>query len=453
MRILIVQESLLDESPIICDFSAFLKSYGNEVFLLIQRSEKNLLGEIKKISPDIIFIQAEILGWNWARRITREIKREFKEVKIGAFGSLPTFYMTDSNLDVDFLILGEPELPALNLISYLSGEKADLRNIFLRSEDGKYISYGFSPLEIDLNSLPLPDRKIYERYKLLTDFPVKRFIISRGCMLSCSFCYISALKNVFGLRLRKKFPERAVQDVISVKEKYPLSFVHFSDDIFPVYDRRWLSDFCNMWKKEVKLPFSIFAIASFINDDVARILKDAGCRLVIFGLETYNEERRAGFLEKKGVSNSVIENAFGSLKKAGIYVGTTNIIGLPSEEIDDWFKTAEYNFALKTDLPLATKFTYIPHTKISSNSCFDWEAEEFRDIFPLCAGSKLFLNISKFVMRNNIDFLLPVLKLFSLSYLSLKMKRIYSIRFLDGVKYLISAGLINQRTNVLNGLS
>lgn len=438
MKICIIQRKGIEESPIICELSALLKQEGNETYLLIHSYEKNLLSAIKKEGADIIAIQSEIGDEEWSKKICMEIRENFPKSKIVSFGSIPTFYQEKSEIPADFLVVGEPEVPFLSLINFLEGKELELINVI--SKDS--IPTKIQPTDFDLDSLPMPDREIYySRYKVLRDFPVKRFLMSRGCVLSCSFCYISGLKNIMGkIKVRFKSPERVVKEVLHVFGKYPLRFVHFSDDLFPVWNRTWLEKFCKIWKDEIKLPFSIVTLSNFLNDKVSSSLKEAGCKFVIIGVETYNEKKRIEELEKTSVTNSIIEGAVNSLSKFGIKAVSINIVGLPGEDIHDWFKTAEFNRKTGISLAIASEFVPIPKTPLGSLSVSNDKSniDYVRNIFSLASRSKLFQKISLIFL--GFEPMRFILSKIGEAYLMLKLKSLYEVRFLEGLIYFIRIG-------------
>lgn len=453
MKICIIQRKGIEESPVICDLSSVLIQEGCETFLLIQAYEKDLFQTIKKMGVDVLAVQSEIGDEQWVRDMISEIKYNFPRTPVVSFGSIPTFMQKKSNLGADFLVVGEPEIPFVSIVNYLKGTNNELINV-IDMNNGEHAN--IQPLEFDLNSLPMPDRDIYyRRYKFLRDFPVKRFLMSRGCVLSCSFCYISALRNLLGkVKVRFKAPERVIQEVLDVKNKYRLDFVHFSDDLFPVWNKSWLEKFSSLWSKEVRLPFSIVTLSNFINDRVAELLKEAGCKFVIVGVETYDEKRRIVDLEKTSVTNSVLIGAVDSLRKKGIRTLSVNIIGLPGEDLSDYFKTAEFNRTIGVDFALGSPFVPIPGTILGDKLTgrqYDSEKKKIlyyvMDVFPLASKNETFQVLSMRAYKN------PILSfLFSKigqAYSLLKLKTLYNVSFLEGLKYFMKVGTFkDRRTNL-----
>lgn len=85
------------------------------------------------------------------------------------------------------------------------------------------------------------------------------------------------------------------------------------DDHFAL-SKEWLEDFSTEYKLEIAVPFTCNVRADSVDEERVKLLKESGCRLVHFGIETGNEELR-NVLLRKNISNRQIENAVGLLKK------------------------------------------------------------------------------------------------------------------------------------------
>ena len=98
----------------------------------------------------------------------------------------------------DYIIVGEGELPMLQLLSYLEdgiGTLADVPSLRYLEKD-TYHTNPLAPLIMDLDSLPYPKRE----NSLQMDYRMRRSIgilTGRGCPFHCAFCYEGAAsKNV-----------------------------------------------------------------------------------------------------------------------------------------------------------------------------------------------------------------------------------------------------------------
>ncbi|MCA9429339.1 MAG: radical SAM protein, partial [Candidatus Omnitrophica bacterium] len=84
-----------------------------------------------------------------------------------------------------------------------------------------------------------------------------------------------------------------------------------------------------------------------INDDLARAMKEAGCELISFGVESGNPE----ILEstKKGITLDQVREGVGAAKRAGIMTFCYFIIGLPGETEETIQDTIDFAKELDPD--------------------------------------------------------------------------------------------------------
>ena len=176
-------------------------------------------------------------------------------------------------------------------------------------------------------------------------FPWKKFSTGRGCIHACSFCWNPTVADLYhssrGSFTRRKSPRRAVDEVLAVKEKYPLRNVHFSDDLFTVRSA-WLEEFAPLYRKEVGIPFSCNSSIELATERNMRALAEAGCRCVCIGVETGNERLRSKILNKT-VTNEDVRRAADTIHRFGMEVATFNMLAAPGESLQDAFDTIALN--------------------------------------------------------------------------------------------------------------
>jgi radical SAM superfamily enzyme YgiQ (UPF0313 family) len=138
------------------------------------------------------------------------------------------------------------------------------------------------------------------------------------------------------------------------------------DDIFGL-DFKWLKDFLSLYRKRVGLEFSCLVKADAVrkHKDYAKLLKDAGCRMVAFGIESGSERLRNELL-KKEISNEDILSAASMLHDAGIKFRAFNIVGLPNETLKDAYETVQLNIDIKTDYPWCAIYLPIKDTALAN---------------------------------------------------------------------------------------
>jgi radical SAM superfamily enzyme YgiQ (UPF0313 family) len=211
----------------------------------------------------------------------------------------------------------------------------------------------------------MPDRDLYFRYKFIGRFPWKKFTTGRGCIHACSFCWNPTVADLYqtgrGSFTRRKSPRRAVDEVLAVKERYPLRNVHFSDDLFTVKSA-WLEEFAPLYRREVGVPFSCNSSIELATERNVRALAEAGCRCVCIGVETGNEKLRSKILNKT-VTNDDIRRAAEVIHRFGMEVATFNMLAAPGESLEDAFHTILLNQEIQADHVRVNIAVPLPHTQ------------------------------------------------------------------------------------------
>ncbi|KPJ62037.1 MAG: hypothetical protein AMJ42_00295 [Deltaproteobacteria bacterium DG_8] len=344
-----------------------LRSGGHEVDLILtDEHPKNYLDLIDQYNPDLIGFSFMTGNRRWAFKITKEIKKKLNKPIV--FGGVhPTLFPEDIDFSyVDYICIGEGEYPVLDLMNAIENGNncSKIQNLWV-SKNGSVIKNPLRDLIQDFDSLPLPYREIYYKYKFIRDLPIKRFVSGIGCPYRCTFCHNPMQIKMYkgkGKFVRKKSMDRVIKEVSHVKDRFVLKRVHFSDDTFTL-DEKWLMKFLEAYQKEINLPFSCNIRIDQVNEDIVREMYESGCWGIAFGIESGSERIRNGLLKKNLKEEDIITNSK-IIKKYGIKIRTTNLMGLPEETLEDAFKTIEINQKIHVDYTGANVLVPYPKTEI-----------------------------------------------------------------------------------------
>ena len=144
----------------------------------------------------------------------------------------------------------------------------------------------------NLNSIPFPEWSLFpmERYiaclKLWNQEKDERglgILTSRGCTNRCNFCY----------RMEKGLRKRAIRNVIeemrALSQNYGVSYFWMQDELF-VSSKKRIFEFRDALKKNrLEIKFACDARVNLIDQEIVDCLKDCGCQLLDFGIESVDQ--------------------------------------------------------------------------------------------------------------------------------------------------------------------
>lgn len=345
--------------------SAILRRAGHEATAAISGSAGRLTRRILEERPDVVAMYWCSDDHQFLDAVCRALKQAQPGLAIIAGGPHPTLVPSMIERTVlDAICIGEGDEALLEYVEALAGGQppGEISNLWIRV--GENIVRGpLRKLCAQLDELPDPDRDLYRAYKLLHQNPVRPFMTSRGCSGSCTFCSAPRQREMsrgLGPFVRWRSPARVVAEILRLKSA-GLRYVRFEDESLS-QNPRWLYPFLEAYGEAVKLPFLCFVRADQVTDDLARRLAEAGCDTVSFGVETGDEELRTKLLGKRILNAQLIEAAR-ALRKHGLRLYTTNMVGVPGDTVESAFATVHLNQQLSPDEVLC--FVFQPYAGLA----------------------------------------------------------------------------------------
>jgi tRNA A37 methylthiotransferase MiaB len=140
--------------------------------------------------------------------------------------------------------------------------------------------------------------------------------------------------------IRRHTVDQMIEEIEYLLKNYSrITMFIFDDDIF-TFDKVWLREFTERYRSMTDIPFVCNAHARIFDDETASLLKDAGCRIVKFGLESGSDRIRRKVLQRY-MSNKHIADAFATAEKYGLHTSAFVMLGLPYETVEDIRDTVE----------------------------------------------------------------------------------------------------------------
>ncbi len=212
-------------------------------------------------------------------------------------------------------------------------------------KDFEIISNPSRPRIMDLSILPDPDFSVFdiELFRLEGDGLIKginRIFTSRGCPGRCTFCDY----QVFGQKVAFNPISQVMNDIQRRVDLYGIKKFIVADDCFTT-NKRHVSAFCEGIKKIIpSVTWQAWTRADMITPEMATMMKDAGCYMVIFGIESGDQET----LDRTAKGTTVEKNirAVKIAHAAGLQVGVNLMFGFPWETVKSLQNTLDMIYEL-----------------------------------------------------------------------------------------------------------
>ncbi len=327
---------------------SYIRSRGHQAAffrLAIKDSPQDALLEIERQKPDLIGFSLTTRQWPRAQEFAFAISKSHN-IPIIAGGPHPSFSPESilQSESFDYVCIGEGEEPVAELLDDFAENqgrnKKEIANIWKKGAAKPTMR----PPITSLDRLPFLARDLLEEQN-----GVAHVLTQRGCPFRCTYCAAGSMSNIYKTNqyLRRRSAENVLEELQQIKESSPLSYVVFLDDTFTI-NKKWLKKFCNLYEKEIGTGFSINGRADTVTAQIIEDLQRAGCKHIIYGVESGSERIRREVLNRSFANEDFI-NAFEWTKEAGMMATANYMIGLPGETAEDIEQTLALNQQLEPD--------------------------------------------------------------------------------------------------------
>ena len=326
---------------------------------------------IQLFKPDLVgfsVLSAEARDLHRAAQIARRTAPDAVIVVGGPHASV--FYdkvLEDKN--IDFVVIGEGEETLVELIDRLNrgGSTEDLLGLACRDEDGKPVFTGPRPPIQDLDSLPmlawdLIDLGAYRKWFSMNlfnkRFPYAYVFSTRGCPYRCVYCH-----NIFGKKLRRRSPERVVDEIEYLAVSQGVKELLIVDDCFNL-DLNHAKKVCDLIVErgiDVSIAFPNGLRADIMDRELIRKLKAAGCYTITYAVETATP--RLQKLIRKNLDIQKTSEVIRWTDEEGIIVQAFFMLGFQGETPEEMEQTIR--FALDHPILKAWFFTVVVYPRMA----------------------------------------------------------------------------------------
>jgi radical SAM superfamily enzyme YgiQ (UPF0313 family)/Fe-S-cluster containining protein len=294
---------------------------------------------------DVVGFSSICTTFHQTIRLCRRLKVAAPEVLVvlgGPHASLTTSDVLGEFDFVDAIFAGEAEKPWRDFVDAFQNGVLDWSVIagMAWRNDGRVVTNPPAPLLQDLDELPLP---AFDLYDFARNAPVTPVEIGRGCPFSCTFC---ATSPFFSRRFRLKPVRRIIQEIDLLFTHYGSRSFYFVQDSFSV-SRKFVAELCSSLQGHDRAySWHCSVRADQMSDDMAKMMIEAGCNGVFFGLETGSQRMQS--LIKKGLDVKQAVETILSTARVGLPSMASMIVGFPDETLDDLRDTLDVFLELKS---------------------------------------------------------------------------------------------------------
>jgi anaerobic magnesium-protoporphyrin IX monomethyl ester cyclase len=325
---------------------------SKEILKAVKDEEENPYLELfrSRLVPDILSQAPDLVGVSITATsqilpgltLCRLIKQANPDVHLTIGGSIFTRLVdnlrrADAMFQfADDFVVFEGETALLELVHQLEGKRdfSKVPNLIYRQNDKILVNQPFYSENINALAAPnfdgMPLRRYFAPHSVL---PIQ---FSRGCYYKdCAFCALTLDHQNF----RQRQPEKVVDDLKQLMERYETSFFFFTDECFALSPTKRLcaqlvdAKVNAQWTCEMRFEKNL-------SRELLKSMREAGCLKIVFGLESYNQ-RVMDFM-KKGIKQEHVRRIIEDCLDLDIAVHCYILIGFPTETESEAMETSNF---------------------------------------------------------------------------------------------------------------
>lgn len=347
--------------------AAVLLRDGHEVKYIDCSADQLTVGDMDRVledykDMDFVGISATTPVINNGLAVAALVKKKNPNTKVIFGGVHPSIFPDEvlANENVDFVAIDEGEEIMSELVS--GRPPAEILGLCYK-EAGRIIKNPMRPLIADLDSLPppayhlMPIKKYYPTIGSVKRLPAMAIFATRGCPGRCTFCY-----RTFHGVVRKRSARNIIDEIKILQKNYGIREICFYDDTFTLF-KDVVREFCDIIKNEkIDLTWTCFTRVDHVNEELLKIMKGAGCHLILFGVESGDENILLNI--HKRISLDKVRDAVAAARRAGVETRASFMFGNQGETEETIKKTIDFAIKLDPDEVQFNIMTPYPGTEV-----------------------------------------------------------------------------------------
>ena len=253
--------------------------------------------------------------------------------------------------ELDYVIRHEPEMAFKDIIEAATGQRtgAEILGVALRTDAGDIETTADRPLLKDLDDLPIPKQHLLPLDRYSMPFLGKRYtwlLTNRGCPYSCTYCFEGV---VWGKSVRFRSAE-SICNELEYLAKHDVHNILFLSDLFTLYKKKVFA-LCDMIiERGIKVRWTCNSRVDTLDEEMARRMKEAGCWLIAFGIESGSQKVLDNVNKDAKVEQA--RTTIEMCNRLGIKTWGYFIMGLPGENAQTVRETIDFAKGIPLDIAL-----------------------------------------------------------------------------------------------------
>jgi radical SAM superfamily enzyme YgiQ (UPF0313 family) len=360
--------------------AAVLEQEGVAVKIVDLNVTREALGDLRgylaslDFQPDYAGLTCAATTIKGAFHIGGIVKAAFKDCKIVIGGVQPTVMPEEALQEpcIGYAVRGEGEMTLLEMVRSPNPEGAAGLSY---KADGKIIHNPDRAPIADLDQIPFPAYHLFPsmaKYHppegLFQRLPAINLITSRGCPYRCTYC---ATQTIWPGKLRFRSVNNVIGELQLLTDKYGIREISFSDDTLALKRERMVEMCERIINEKIDVTWSCNSIVKYIDADLLRLMKAAGCHHICYGVESANPQILKNI--KKGITIEEAMEAIRLTKLAGITCRASFMFGNPGETAETIRETVDFAIRANPDFAVFNISTPYPGTPL-----YKWAKRENR---------------------------------------------------------------------------
>ena len=303
-----------------------------------KKDAEKMLSEIKAFAPDLIVGMLGSVSLDEDLRFYNAVKKELPKVRIACSGDALLENHAQKLKKYDWLDAIITNFFIGGVVNWFKGEDA-LGVAYM--QDGGIVNGS----DRTASKLPLsiPKQQLFTgkyRMPFANAEPIATVLTNYACPYPCTFCIMSTLP----------YATRTAESIIAELKYLKASgyrFIYFSDQTF--FQSKAITRQILNWMIDVEygIQWMCFSRVDVLDETELKLMKKAGCRLIMFGVEWAENDKLEHY--KKQYTVDQIKHTFALSKSLKIKRLGTFLIGVPGQTEQSILNTVKFAKDIEAD--------------------------------------------------------------------------------------------------------